>query len=226
MDMSNVTFLSDTGSGYQAPDAADRVLNKDDFLQLLIAKLSHQDPLDPMQDEDFVAQLAQFSSLEQLSNMNENLMQDIQWNYLLSQTISNTMATSLIGKTVRADSSMLYLETGGTADLAISLDRVATEVTITIQDENGNIVRTITRDGLDAGDHIINWDGTDDQGVQVAAGAYTLSVSAVDADGNDFTPDQYVEGKVKSVTYRDGMALLNINGQELPLASVLEVREG
>ena len=115
MDMNNVTFLAETGSNYQTPNAADRILDKDDFLELLIAKLSNQDPLDPMQDEDFVAQLAQFSSLEQLSNMNENLMQDIQWNYMLSQTISNTMATSLIGRTVRADSSMMCSTTSTTS---------------------------------------------------------------------------------------------------------------
>ncbi len=226
MNVENVTFLSETNSSLQSAPSADKSLGKDDFLALLVAKLSNQDPMNPTSDEDFVAQLAQFSSLEQLSNMNENLLQDIQWNYMLSQTISNTMATSLIGREVRADTSMIYLETAGTADLAIDLDRTATEVTVTIRDQDGNTVRTINENALDAGEHIINWDGMDDNGVQVTAGGYTVEVTAVDAEGNEFTPDQFVEGKVSGITYRDGMALLNINGQDLPLASVLEVKEG
>ena len=226
MSMENITFLSETGGSYATSKTSGNILGKDDFLKLLVAKLTNQDPLNPMEDQDFIAQLAQFSSLEQLSNMNENLLQDMQWNYLLSQTISNTMSTSLIGRTVRADSSILYLETGGAADVAINLDRAASEVTITIKDQNGNIVRTITETGFDAGDHVINWNGADNNGIQVAGGAYTVSVSAVDADGNSFTPNQFIEGKVTGVTYRNGIALLNINGQEMPLASVLEVKEG
>lgn len=224
--MDNITTVTETGAGYQAASTADRILDKDDFLRLLVAKLSNQDPLNPMDDEDFVAQLAQFSSLEQLQNMNNNLTQDIQWNYLLSQTISNTMATSLIGRTIQADSSMLYLETGGTADFAVGLDKAATELTITIKDQNGNVVRTITERGLNEGDHVFTWDGLDDNGAQAPAGAYSVSVTALDGDGNSFTPTQSIEGKVTGVTYRDGIALLSVNGQLVPLASVLEVKEG
>lgn len=202
------------------------VMGKDDFLRLLVAKLSNQDPMNPVQDEDFAAQLAQFSSLEQLSNMNDNLTQDIQWNYLLSQTISNTMATSLIGRTVRADSSQVVLDTNGSADLTVNLDRPASELTITISDVNGRTVRTITAKGLEKGDRVFNWDGTDDSGTQLAAGVYTVKLSARDGSGNTFTPSSIMEGKVSKVTYQGGIALLNINGQNIPLASVLEVKEG
>ena len=121
----NVTYVPSNDQSQAATQAAKKVLGKDDFLRLLVAKLSNQDPLNPIQDEDFASQLAQFSSLEQLSNMNDNLTQDMQWNYLLSQTINNTMATSLIGRTVRADSSQVYLETAGTSDLYLNLDRTA-----------------------------------------------------------------------------------------------------
>jgi len=206
--------------------SAGSIMGKDDFLKLLVAKLSNQDPMNPVQDEDFAAQLAQFSSLEQLSNMNQNLTQDIQWNYLLSQTISNTMATSLIGRTVRADSSQVYLDTNGSADLTVNLDRPASELTITICDADGQTVRTITAKGLDKGDRVFNWDGTDDSGTQVASGVYTVKLSAKDGNGNTFTPSSIMEGKVSKVAYQDGIALLNINGQNIPLASVLEVKEG
>jgi flagellar basal-body rod modification protein FlgD len=206
--------------------SASNIMGKDDFLKLLVAKLSNQDPMNPVQDEDFAAQLAQFSSLEQLSNMNQSLTQDIQWNYLLSQTISNTMATSLIGKTVRADSSQVYLDTNGSADLTVNLDRPASELTISICDADGQTVRTITAKGLDKGDRVFNWDGTDDSGTQLASGIYTVKLSAKDGNGNTFTPSSIMEGKVSKVAYQSGIALLNINGQNIPLASVLEVKEG
>jgi flagellar basal-body rod modification protein FlgD len=224
MDIPNVTFLSDASSSQTA--ATSKVLDKDAFMKLLVAKLSNQDPLNPMADEAFVAQLAQFSSLEQLQNMNTNLQQDIQWNYLLSQTISNTMATSLIGRTIRADSSTLYIKDGGSSDIALKLDRAVTDLTVTIRDENGAVVRTITKQDVPAGDLVLDWDGTDDTGAQCAAGTYTVDVSATDVNGDSYTPDQFIEGTVTGVTYRDGIALLNIDGQQLPLASVLEVKEG
>lgn len=217
---------SSSSSSTSSTTSATDVLGKDDFLQLLVAKLSNQDPLNPVEDEDFASQLAQYSSLEQLSNMNESLTQSIQWSYLLSQTISNTMATSLIGKTVRADSSSVVLETNGAADLAVDLDRAATELTITIADSSGQTVKTITVKGLEAGDHVINWDGTDNGGAQCAAGVYTVTLSAVDGNGTTFTPTSLVEGTVAKVTYQDGVALLSINGQNIPLSSVIEVKEG
>lgn len=221
------SLLNPTASTSSAGTASGlETLGKDDFLQLLVAKLSNQDPLDPVQDEDFAAQLAQYSSLEQLSNMNESLTQSIQWSYLLSQTISNTMATSLIGKTVRADSSDVVLETDGAADLAIDLDRAATELTITITNASGETVRTITVKGLDAGDHVINWDGANAGGGRCPSGVYTVTLSAVDGNGNAFTPSSIVEGTVSKVTYQDGVALLSINGQNIPLSSVIEVKEG
>ncbi|NMC42392.1 MAG: flagellar biosynthesis protein FlgD [candidate division Zixibacteria bacterium] len=221
------SLLNPTASTSSAGTASGlETLGKDDFLQLLVAKLSNQDPLDPVQDEDFAAQLAQYSSLEQLSNMNESLTQSIQWSYLLSQTISNTMATSLIGKTVRADSSSVVLETDGSADLAIDLDRAATELTITITNASGETVRTITVKGLDAGDHVINWDGANAGGGRCPSGVYTVTLSAVDGNGNTFIPSSVVEGTVSKVTYQDGVALLSINGQNIPLSSVIEVKEG
>ncbi|MFH1701059.1 MAG: flagellar hook capping FlgD N-terminal domain-containing protein [Candidatus Zixiibacteriota bacterium] len=225
MPLDNVTMVdTKNGFGQIAPPSKD--LGRDEFLKLLVAQLSHQDPLEPLKDEDFVAQLAQFSSLEQLENMNSNMNDSLNYDFLLSQTISNTMATSLIGRTVRADSSQIYLETAGAADIAVDLDKAATDLTVTIKDIDGNVVRTITKNGLTPGDHLINWDGTDDNGVQVSSGVYTIDIRANDANGNAFTPSQYLEGKVSGITYKEGLALLNINGQQIPLSSVREVNEG
>lgn len=225
MGMDNIRFISSTGPQQLAPENK-KIMDKDDFLRLLVAKLSNQDPMNPIDDEDFIAQLAQFSTLEQMENMNRNLTADLQWNYLLSQTISNTMSTSLIGRTVRADSSHVYLETGGSSDINLTLQEPASEVTITIRDQNGQVVRTITSENSDRGNIVIEWDGLTDNGVHAASGFYTVSADAVDLNGNDFKPGLYVEGRVKGVTYNNGVAYLSIEGQDVPLASVLEVKEG
>lgn len=224
MEMANVTFVSSAQD--TATTAAGKTLNKDDFLRLLIAKLSNQDPLNPIDDESFVAELAQFSSLEQLSNMNDSLSTDIQWNALLSQTISNTMATSLIGRTVRSDSSAVYLESGDSTDIAVNLDQAAEKVVLTITDENGQVVRTITATDLSAGENVVKWDGTNESGANVVSGTYSISAEAIDAQGNKFTPGLFSEGVVDGVIYENGIAYLSVNGMNVPLAAVQVVKEG
>jgi flagellar basal-body rod modification protein FlgD len=225
MEMNNVTFVD----GYSTPQnaqAGNKVLGKDDFLRLLVTKLSYQDPLNPIDDEDFVAQLAQFSSLEQMENMNKNLENDLQWNYLLSQTISNTMSTSLIGRKVTAETTILHLDTGGSSDIRLNLKEPAARLEVTIYDKNGTAIRSITQDNPGKGDIVVHWDGLDDQGVQAVAGDYQVEVTAVDLSGEEFKPGMYVEGKVDRVVYNDGIAYLSVNGQSVPLAAVREVEEG
>ncbi len=118
------------------------ILGKDDFLKLLTSQLKYQNPLEPMNDQEFVAQMTQFSSLEQLQNMNSTLSQNAQWNMLLSQTINNTMATSLIGKEITADSNAIGISGGDGADISFQSADFALTGTITIYDEKGNVVRT------------------------------------------------------------------------------------
>lgn len=224
MEIPNINFISTTGNNQVATSSKE--LGKDDFLKLLVTKMMYQDPLNPITDESFVAQLAQFSSLEQLENMNRNLTLDLQWNYLLSQTISNTMATSLIGLTVKADSSNLYLDSGAEANVNVDLDQPATELTFSILDANGQLVRTIRQYDIGFGVRNIEWDGLDDAGVHVPSGFYTISAKATNAAGASFIPGLYLEGRVDGVTYADGIALLNIAGLSIPLAAVTQVREG
>jgi flagellar hook assembly protein FlgD len=119
----------------------------------------------------------------------------------------------------------VYLESGGDANIAFSLDEAAPEVTIVIEDSSGNPVRTIVEHGLGEGDHVVNWDGADDNGDQVGAGMYQVSIQGVDGNDNAFTVETLLRGNVDGVVYRDGSALLLINGQEIPLGAVVSVKE-
>ncbi|HVP39530.1 MAG TPA: flagellar hook capping FlgD N-terminal domain-containing protein, partial [Candidatus Saccharimonadales bacterium] len=127
-------------------------LGKDDFLKLLTAQLQHQDPLQPMDNTAFVAQLAQFSSLEQLQNMNSSLSTDI----LLNQSVNNSLATGLIGRNIVAKGDQITLAAGGTADLSFNLSAAA-DAKITVVDSSGKTVATLTPGHLGAGDQTVTW---------------------------------------------------------------------
>jgi flagellar basal-body rod modification protein FlgD len=202
-----------------------QILGKNDFLQLLVTQLRYQDPLEPMKDEDFVAQLAQFSSLEQLSNLNENQQQALDWDYLQMQTINNTMATSLIGKDVKANYNTVYLDQDNLPQISFSTGVYAQEIKIQITDSDGTVIRTLTQEDVTPGSHAVEWDGRNENGDRAAEDFYYISISGTDGSGESFTPSTFLEGRVTGVVYRDGSAYLKVNGVEIPLSAVSSIDE-
>ncbi|MFH2037158.1 MAG: flagellar hook capping FlgD N-terminal domain-containing protein [Candidatus Zixiibacteriota bacterium] len=198
-------------------------LGKDDFLQLLVAKLTHQDPMEPMKDEAFIADLAQFSSLEQLANLNESINNSLDLDYLQMQTINNTMATSLIGKEVKASYNSVYLDGDNSPHINFSLTEFAKDITVSIYDESGALVRTINEQDFGIGENSMRWDGRDNNGNRLSDGFYTVDISGENADGEKVDVSTYIVGLVKGVSYHDGAAFLNINGLEIPLAMVNQI---
>ena len=201
-------------------------LNKDDFLRLLVTQLRNQDPLNPINSEEFAAQLAQFSSVEQLHNINANLEYGIEFDILLNQTINNTMATTLIGKSVRAVGNTAALIDGETADMHYHVASSAEKVTLKIMDSHGEIVRTVVMTGQTEGDHLYEWNGQDDAGNELPEGKYSFSVSAIDANGNSVTAETFIFGFISGVRYENGNAILRIGELEVGLADVIEIGEG
>jgi flagellar basal-body rod modification protein FlgD len=198
-------------------------LGKDDYLRLFVTKLANQDPLNPMEDEAFIAQLAQFSQLEQLKNMNDNLKESTSWSLLLSQTINNTMATSLLGRTVRVDTSTVALGESGDATIRYDLPEPAANVTIEITTADGDFVRALRADEASAGANEIYWDGKDANGNELGQGKYDVTIRAEDADGNPITARTYFSGEVDSVRYVEGQAMLTIGDVMVSLGDVIEV---
>ncbi|MCA9753657.1 MAG: flagellar hook assembly protein FlgD, partial [Gemmatimonadetes bacterium] len=118
-------------------------LGRDAFLKLLVGQLSHQDPMSPLQDQEFVAQLATFSSLEQLQNINDG----IQASLLMNQSVNNSLATNLIGKEILASGG--DVEVGESGDVPFRVDLAqAADVKVEIVDSEGNVVRTLDKTGL------------------------------------------------------------------------------
>jgi flagellar basal-body rod modification protein FlgD len=212
-----------TAAAQSASSTSKSTLGKDDFLRLFVTKLSNQDPSQPMEDESFIAQMAQFTQLEQIQNMNTNLEKALASDMALSQTINNTMATSLIGRSVRVQSNSVVLDQSGTATIPFDLDQPAADVTVEISNSDGSLVRALRLEGVAAGANQITWDGLNADGSPVAAGQYSLKIVATDADGNAVTANAYFDGKVDGVRYVDGAGMLTVGNVLIPLSNVLEI---
>jgi flagellar basal-body rod modification protein FlgD len=226
MDTQSISSILSSNSSKGETATSNDILGKDQFLKLLISQLQNQNPLEPMNDQEYVAQMAQFSSLEQLQNMNSSLSQNMQYNMLLSQTINNTMATSLIGKQITADSDSVGIISGSGADITFTSAGFAPSGTITITDESGAVVRSLQVSSLQSGDNSIYWNGKDDLGNNVVSGDYTYQVNLKNTDGQTITVSNYRTGTVDSVKYVGGQAYLLVDGAYISLSQVREVKAG
>ncbi len=223
--MSFISPIPTDSNGQPKQTGSLQSLGKDDFLQLLVTKLENQDPMNPATDEQFIADLAQFSSLEQMNNIADGIDKSNQFNYLSSQSLNNVMASGLIGKEVKSEYKGIYVSGSDSASINFTLDSPAQQVDFTVSDSSGNVVAHLTDKDLSVGVNSFKWDGKDDQGNTVPDGYYTVDATAKTEAGTTVTPSLSVVGIVKSVIYRDGAAYLNVNGTEIALGDVTSVGE-
>lgn len=222
-----VSNVNNTSSANNAvtETAAKSELDKDAFLSLLVAQLQNQNPLEPMDNTEYIAQLAQFSSLEQMNNMNDLITQSIDANYLLTQSINNTMAANYIGKEVKLSGDSIKASGQDSYTLGYNLPSEAKSVTIEIYDKSGNLVRTIEGVSTEKGDNTIEWDMKNSNGKTVSEGEYTYKVKAKSTSGSDITTSQFLVGTVSSVKYTENGTKFVMNGVEYDLSDVIEIFE-
>jgi flagellar basal-body rod modification protein FlgD len=152
--------------------AAGKTLGKDDFLKLLITQLKNQDPLNPLDQNQFLAQTAQFTSLENLQNISTQLAEMKE----LSSASSFAQSAALLGKTARFTGRDFELGTTG-AVLPFTLDRTAA-VDVDILDARGTVVRRLTSGKLEAGAQALAWNGRTGAGDALPLGLYHFRVTA------------------------------------------------
>jgi len=199
------------------------IMGQDDFLKMLVTQLQNQDPLNPMDATQFASQLAQFTSVEQLNNINTTLQSSISASQLLNQSISNALSTTVIGKQVRASGTTFAYDGSGAMKVGYTLPSAASTAQLKIVDQYGNVVRTINGTSVAAGDADVSWDGMTDAGTQAGPGRYTVQVTATDAKGNALTATPYFYGTVSGVRFKSTGTVFVVDGQEVPLSSILEV---
>jgi flagellar basal-body rod modification protein FlgD len=199
---------------------SDKTVTQDDFLKLLIAQLQNQDPLKPMDNQEFAAQLATFNSLGQLIDMNAKLG-SMQSNQGLANQFS---AASLIGKEVVSSGNAVALEKGKPAALGYQLAANTARVVVSIYNGAGDLVRQLEARGQVMGDQTVSWDGKDEAGRSLATGPYSFEVNAFDAAGKKVQATGRVQGTVTGVKLDGGEPLLEIGAVQVPFSSVTSVR--
>ena len=180
------TVSSSSVTSYTSTATDLNTLGKEDFLTLLVAQMENQDPLEPQDSTEFIAQLAQYSSLEQQITSNEKLDSIGEQ---ITGLVNATNAFSLLGRDVVAATDSFNLS-DGSIDLGIQLDESASAATLNVLDSSGSVVASLSLSDLAAGNNFVTWDGTDASGEKLPAGTYSLSVSAVndEAESVDATP--------------------------------------
>lgn len=201
-----------------------QVMGKEEFLKLLVTQLKNQDPTNPMDGQQFAAQLAQFSSVEQLINIEKGITTQSQNQGLLAQSMNSGLAAGLIGKHVVAESDQLYYAGSGNQPLQFKLESAAAGTTITIYDAAGGVVREMEVGSLPAGTQSnVSWDGKNAAGKTVPPGTYTFGVKAADAAGAPIGAQPMADGKVDRVTFGPEGTLLWFGNRSVPMSAVTTI---
>ena len=185
-------------------------LGKDQFLELLVAQMNNQDPLSPQENGEFIAQLAQFSTVEGIGNLNTS-MESLLSGYQSSQALQ---ASSMVGRTVIVPADQAVVDTTAGLEGQLALQQSSTNVFVNIYDKAVSLVKTINMGSQEAGMLDFTWDGTDSSGNLAEPGIYTVEAMA-SIDGKNTQMATLLPANVDSVSIGAGSSgemLLNVAG--------------
>jgi flagellar basal-body rod modification protein FlgD len=198
-----------------------KALDKDAFLKLLVEQLKNQDPLKPQDDSAFVAQLAQFSQLEQSMGVNTRL------DLLAAQNagLANAQSVALVGDLATVRGNLVTADgTGSGVPVNFTLSGASADTTVTIRNQAGDTVRTLQLGGRQAGLARITWDGRSDAGDIQPAGTYQITVTAKNDVGAPVAVNQETTGTITGVSFDKGYPVLALdNGAAVPVSDLLKV---
>jgi flagellar basal-body rod modification protein FlgD len=204
--------------GRSAVDSASIAENFDTFLTLLTTQLKNQNPLDPLDTNQFTQQLVQFTQVEQSVKANENL--ELLMQLVAGNTINSTIG--YLGKEVTASGATATL-TGGTAEWGYSAVASSEEATFTVFDAAGAQVYQEARP-ISAGDGVFTWNGTKSDGTAAMSGSYTLAISAKDSVGNQIAVTTGLTGVVDGVDMSGSEPILTVGGRQIKLEEVTAIK--
>lgn len=200
--------------------AANQTVDQQQFLTLFITQLQNQDPLNPLDVNGLTSQLAQFSSLEQLYNINGALQG-------LGEAMSsreNIDPVSLLGADVTVGGDAIEVAGGEASSFLLEVPQGAANVQIAIAGPGGGVVRTVDLGAPAPGDLEFVFDGMDDRGVQVPDGLYTATVSGRDEAGEPLSVDSFVQGTVTGIDMRGELPVLLLGDRRVALGDVKAIR--
>ncbi|MEZ0497271.1 flagellar hook assembly protein FlgD [Sphingomonas sp. IW22] len=198
---------SAAGSVETVTRAQTQTMDQSDFLELMTAQLKNQDPFEPVDNTQMVAQMAQFSSLAGITEMSSTLKA------IAEKLGGATMGDALnwAGRTVLTEGAVAYPRASGGIEGAVELDAAATDVTVTISDANGGVLKRIELGQKTAGTANFNWDGKTEAGEDAGAGPFVVSVSATEGAA-PVAARSLVWAPVTSVSMVAGEPMLTLPG--------------
>lgn len=197
-------------------------LDKDAFFKLMIAQMKNQDPTNPLKSHEMAAQLASFSSLEQMQNINKNIeeMKNAQ------KPAENYQALNLIGKAVAGDSAQVIRNAGDREnDFKFNLPLAASEVEVKVRNAEGDVVRTYNLKGLKKGDNKLAWNGEDDKGNKMPPGEYRFAAEAKGEDGKKIGIKTDFNGVITGVNYTPEGPVLLVGNQTIRMRDVKKITD-
>ncbi len=195
-------------------------LGQDVFLELMVTQMKNQNPLKPQENSEFVAQLAQFSSVEGIDKLNTT-MDDFVGSFQSNQALQ---ASSLVGRTVKVESNQSYLPSDGVIAGTIDLPQSTNDLKMMISNAQGEKVAEVMMGPQEAGEIDFAWDGTDEGGEQHGPGNYEFTVLA-NIGGESQEVPTALSANVDSVTVgANGTINLNVAGAgTVPMSKVREI---
>jgi len=191
-------------------------LGKDDFMKLMSAQLKYQDPISPMKNEQMAAQLAQFSALEQMMNVNSNLEK-----MTAGQKPSEHMiAASLIGKRVTTDSNHLTLEKDAQPEISFQVPTNTQSLNLALVNSKGEVVREFDLGEMKQGAQSVRWDGKNSKAQPQPVGEYSYKLTGLDEAGKPIQFNADSSGIVTGVTFEGGRSILLVDGKKVPIDKV------
>jgi len=212
-------FYDITASNPEVKKKSDE-LGQADFLKLMTEQLKHQDPLKPMENNEFLGQMAQFSTVQGISNMQES-MKALTESMLGDQVLRGA---TLVGHEVLVPSEKIALDESAKQVTGIVAAPAPGIVNFEIKNDSGQLVKTISVNAEKAGEVEFAWDGTDANGKRMPAGKYSISAAQVNASGDKSDLSTYVNAAVESVSIGSDGLYLNLKGLgAAPIGYVLRV---
>ncbi len=207
-----------TAATVTAQNKKSDTLGQEQFLKLFVAQLQNQDPMNPQDATEISSQLAQYSQLEQLTNINRSMKTLIE----AYQNTAKISSLGTIGKDVAYASSDIIYD-GEPATIGYRLQSPASRISITIRKENA-VVATLNGEKLAKGDHYLTWDGTNDNGDPLPQGDYTFSAQALDSEGKATQLTTLVRNEVTGIdlTGQNG-GTIKTRGKDIDFNSILGV---
>jgi flagellar basal-body rod modification protein FlgD len=197
-------------------------MGKDAFMNLLITQMKNQDPTSPLKSHEMAAQLAQFTTLEKLTNIDqgiEKLRTD-------AKPDRNFEALALIGKTVSTDSSKFSrLDQKSAHDIRFNLAADAIKTTVTIKDQKGNAVRALSYNNLKAGKNSLSWNGQLEDGTAAPTGDYTIEVESHSSNGAKIFASSKAEGVITGVNFTSHGPQVMVGKDAIDLADVKSITD-